>query len=132
MYTVDISLLQRQDEITGGFGVVLGFAHDWANREATWRSWELFARYVVPELNGYTAGLRESQEYLNRHQAELMGGASKAVVSKIMSHEGAAAAMKTTIEQAAAAKAARPAGDADEQSDFRPGAGLPTSPTPNA
>ena len=127
-----VRAIRHLQEITGGFGVVLGFAHDWANREATWRSWELFARYVVPELNGYTAGLRESQEYLNRHQAELMGGASKAVVSKIMSHEGAAAAMKTTIEQAAAAKAARPAGDADEQSDFRPGAGLPTSPTPNA
>ena len=127
-----VRAIRHLQEITGGFGVVLGFAHDWANREATWRSWELFARYVVPELNGYTAGLRESQEYLNRHQAELMGGASKAVVSKIMSHEGAAAAMKTTIEQAAAATAARPAGEADEQSDFRPGAGLPTSPTPNA
>ena len=127
-----VRAIRHLQEITGGFGVVLGFAHDWANREATWRSWELFARYVVPELNGYTAGLRESQEYLNRHQAELMGGASKAVVSKIMSHEGAAAAMKTTIEQAAAAKAVRPTGDADEQSDFRPGAGLPTSPTPNA
>ena len=127
-----VRAIRHLQEITGGFGVVLGFAHDWANREATWRSWELFARYVVPELNGYTAGLRESQEYLNRHQAELMGGASKAVVSKIMSHEGAAAAMKTTIEQAAAAKAAKQAGDADEQSDFRPGAGLPSSPTPNA
>ena len=47
-----------------------------------------------------------------------MEGASKAVVSKIMSHEGAAAAMATTMEQAAA-------GGKDRQSEFRPGAGLP-------
>jgi len=118
-----VAAIRHLQEITGGFGVLLGFAHDWANREATWRSWELFARYVIPEVNGYMVGLRESQEYLNRHQAELMAGASKAVVSKIMSHEGAAAAMATTMEQAAAAKAA--AGGADRQSEFRPGAGVP-------
>ena len=69
-----VAAIRHLQEITGGFGVVLGFAHDWANREATMRSWELVARYVIPELNGYTAGLRESQEYLNRHQAELMAG----------------------------------------------------------
>ena len=47
--------IRHLQEITGGFGVVLGFAHDWANREATLRSWELVARYVIPELNGYTS-----------------------------------------------------------------------------
>ena len=76
-----VAAIRHLQEITGGFGVVLGFAHDWANREATMRSWDLVARYVIPELNGYTAGLRESQEYLNRHQAELMAGASKATSS---------------------------------------------------
>jgi limonene 1,2-monooxygenase len=75
---------------------------------------------VIPELNGYTAGLRESQEYLNHHQAELMAGASKAVVSKIMANDKAAAAMATTMQQAAASKQHR-------QSEFRPGSGLPTS-----
>lgn len=118
-----VAAIRHLQEITGGFGVLLGFAHDWADRQATWRSWELFARYVIPEVNGYTTGLRESQEYLHRHQAELMDGASKAVVSKIMSHEGAAAAMATTMEQAAAEQAA--AGGKDRQSEFRPGAGLP-------
>ena len=72
-----VAAIRHLQEITGGFGVVLGFAHDWANREATMRSWDLFARYVIPEINGYTVGLRESQEYLNRHQAELMAGARR-------------------------------------------------------
>jgi limonene 1,2-monooxygenase len=87
--------------ITGGFGVVLGFAHDWASREACLRSWDLVARYVVPELNGYIAGLRESQQFLHENQEELMGGASRAVMSKIMAHDGAAQALATTMEQMA-------------------------------
>ena len=78
---------------------------------------------VIASLNGYTAGLRESQEYLNRHQAELMAGASQAVVSKILANEKAAAAMQTTMEQAAQAEAGKEA----TQSEFRPGGGLPSS-----
>ena len=45
-------------EISGGFGTVVGFVHDWANPENTMRSWDMVARYVVPEINGYLAGLR--------------------------------------------------------------------------
>jgi limonene 1,2-monooxygenase len=118
-----VESIRHLQEITGGFGVVLGFAHDWANREATFRSWELFARYVIPEVNGYTEGFRESQRYLNTHQEELMGGASKAVMSKIMENDRAAAAMATTM-----AEMAQQAEEGEErQQEFRPGAGLPTS-----
>ena len=116
-----VAAIRNIQELTGGFGVVLGFAHDWANREATMRSWELVARYVIPEINGYTRGLRESQQYLHDNQTELMAGASRAVMSKILSHEGAAAAMATTMEQAAQ----RAAEQQQRQSEFRPGAGLP-------
>src|SRR5439155_1112555 len=42
-------------EISGGFGTLVGFVHDWANPENTMRSWDLVARYVVPEINGYLA-----------------------------------------------------------------------------
>jgi len=34
----------------GGFGGFLFRAHDWADREATWRSYELFARWVMPRF----------------------------------------------------------------------------------
>ena len=115
--------IRHLKEVTGGFGVVLGFAHDWANREATLRSWDLMARYVIPEINGTTAGIRESQAYLNANQAELMAGASKAVVSKILENEKAAAALATTMEQAAQAAADNSA----KVSEFRPGAGVPTA-----
>lgn len=114
-----VAAIRRLQEITGGFGVVMGFAHDWANREHTRRSWDLFARYVVPELRGMTVGLRESQQYLHDHQAELMGGASKAVLGKILENERAAAALQITSERA---KQRQQTGD---QSEFRPGAGVP-------
>ena len=99
---------------------MLGFCHDWADREATLRSWDLFARYVIPELQGATRNLKASAQYLHDNQAELMGGASRAVMSKIMSHEGAAAAMATTMEKMKAQQAA-------DDATFRPGVGVPTS-----
>jgi limonene 1,2-monooxygenase len=101
--------------LTGGFGVVMGFAHDWANVENTFRSWDLFARYVIPELQGTTVGLRDSQRFLHDHQAELMGGAGQAIMAKVAEHERAVEAMQITIERNAARAAA------GEQREFRPG-----------
>ncbi len=114
-----VEAIRRLQDLTGGFGVVMGFAHDWANRENTLRSWDLFGRYVIPELRGMTAGLRESQEFLHANQAELMGGAGRAIMAKVMENERATEAMKIT----AARRAAQPA---DEQTEFRPGVGVPT------
>jgi limonene 1,2-monooxygenase len=119
-----VAAIRNMHEITGGFGVVLGFAHDWANWEATKRSWDLVARYVIPEINGTTRGLRESQRYLHENQAELMAGASAAVMQKIMAHEGATKAMATTMQQIAERNAAA-AGSPSRDGAFRPGAGLP-------
>ncbi len=79
-------------EVTGGFGTVIGFAHDWANRQDTFASWELVARYVIPEVNGMLRGFRESQRHLieNRESFERAG---QAVMSKIMAHESAVQAL---------------------------------------
>ena len=86
--------------MTGGFGVVLGFVHDWASREATLRSWDLLARYVVPELNGHTKSLQGSADFVEENQKELIGGATAAVVAKIQEDPRAAAAMQVTMQQA--------------------------------
>jgi limonene 1,2-monooxygenase len=102
-----VAMIEKLQATTGGFGVVLGFAHDWADREATLRSWELFARYVIPELTGSTRNIRASQRFLHDHREELMSGASRAVLDKIMAHDGAAAALATTMEHIARSKAAQ-------------------------
>jgi limonene 1,2-monooxygenase len=47
----------------GGFGGVLFRAHDWADREQTWRSYELFARYVMPRFQGSLDQVTASHEW---------------------------------------------------------------------
>jgi limonene 1,2-monooxygenase len=110
-----VAAIHRMHEVTGGFGVVMGFAHDWANPENTMRSWDLFARYVIPEVRGLTAGLRESQLFLHENQAELMGGAGRAILAKVAENDRAAAAMEITRERNRLREAA------GDQREFRPG-----------
>ena len=122
-----IKAIENLQKVTGGFGVVLGFAHDWANRENARRSWDLVARYVIPALNGTVRPMQASAAYVEANKADLIGGASAAVMSKILAHEGATAAMATTMAQMAERAAARTAKNEEPENDptFRPGAGLP-------
>ncbi len=81
--------------VSGGVGTIIGFVHDWANPENTRRSWDMVARYVVPEINGYLASLRRSQQYVIDNRA-IFERAGQAVMAKIMSNEKAAAALPKT------------------------------------
>ena len=74
---------------------MIGFAHDWANRENTLRSWDLVARYVIPEINGLLEGYRTSRQYVIDHR-ESFERAGQAIMSKIMGNERAAAALQET------------------------------------
>lgn len=113
-----IAAIRNMQDITGGFGVVLGFAHDWANKEATQRSWEMVARYVVPAVNGTFGPMQASADYVSANKASLIAGAQAAVLHKIMAHEGAQAALGVTMQEMAARNNQR-------ESTFRPGAGVP-------
>jgi limonene 1,2-monooxygenase len=92
-----VAAIRKMLNSSGGFGTVLGFAHDWANRENTLRSWDLIARYVMPEVNGMLEGYRASRAYVVENR-EWFNRAGQAVLTKIMSHEGAAAALKAGME----------------------------------
>ena len=87
-----VARIREMMELTGGFGCVIGFVHDWANREDTLRNWDMVARYVIPEVNGLLDDYRESNKFVieNRGTWERAGDA---VVSKILDNERAAAAM---------------------------------------
>ncbi len=87
-----VEAIRKMLELTGGFGTVVGFVHDWANRQHTFNSWELVARYVIPEVNGLLASYRESQRHVIEHR-ESFDRAGAAVVSKIMQNERAAKAL---------------------------------------
>jgi len=93
---------------SGGFGKVIGFVHDWANPENTMRSWDMVARYVIPEINGYVTKLRESQKFLIENRA-VFDRAGQAIMAKIMENKDAVEALKvTTAPRFAAANAALP------------------------
>jgi len=64
-----VDRIRHLQELTGGFGTVVGFVHDWANRENTSRSWDMVARYVIPEVNGMLEGYRESFKYTNENRS---------------------------------------------------------------
>jgi limonene 1,2-monooxygenase len=112
-----VKTIRHLQEITGGFGVVLGFAHDWANRENTLRSWDLVARYVIPEINRTTLGQRASMKFLNDNQATLMAGAGAAVMQKILGNERASAELGVMMQQMQAQTD-------DRGATFRPGGGV--------
>src|SRR5438874_2813587 len=91
-------------EISGGFGTIVGFVHDWANPENTVRSWDMVARYVVPEINGYLARLRTSREFVANNR-EYFNRAREAVMAKITENPAAAAALTVTKSPLLAASA---------------------------
>ena len=91
-------------EISGGFGTVVGFVHDWANPENTMRSWDMVARYVVPEINGYLTRLRTSREFVADNR-EYFNRARDAVMAKITENPAAAKALTVTKSPLLAATA---------------------------
>jgi limonene 1,2-monooxygenase len=90
-----VKLIKNVMKMSGGVGSIIGFAHDWANIEATRRSWDLVARYVVPEINGYIDSMRKSQRFVIENRA-VFERAGEAVMAKIMSNDKAAAALADT------------------------------------
>jgi len=55
-----VAFIHGLQERTGGFGTFLCWGHEWAGPEATLRSYDLLARFVMPQLQGSLEGLRAS------------------------------------------------------------------------
>ena len=81
-------------KLTGGFGCVIGFVHDWANRQDTLKSWDLVARYVIPEVNCLLDDYRESNKYTIENR-ETWLRAGEAVLNKIQTNEKSAKVLET-------------------------------------
>ena len=72
-----IAQIERLERQSGGFGVFLDMAHNWADFAATRRSYELIARYVMPRFDGrggrqeeaYRRAMEKKPELAERRQA---------------------------------------------------------------
>jgi limonene 1,2-monooxygenase len=84
-----VESILRLQEISGGFGCLLGLAHEWADREKTLRSYELMARYVMPRVQDSVSWIERSQQWTAETKGELMGGAQRAVLKAIADHTAA-------------------------------------------
>jgi hypothetical protein len=67
-----IAQIERMQVETGGFGGLLLATHEWTGTEKLRRSYELFARYVVPHFRGHTQGYRD--EWQRIQSAVAKGG----------------------------------------------------------
>jgi limonene 1,2-monooxygenase len=63
----------------GGAGAVLFRSHEWANREATLRSYELFARWVMPRFQGSTDSTWGSRDWCSENRGGIFGPAMNAL-----------------------------------------------------
>jgi limonene 1,2-monooxygenase len=61
-----IAQIERMHSEAGGFGGLLLSTHEWANTEKLRRSYELFARYVMPHFRGHTQGYRDEWQRIQR------------------------------------------------------------------
>ena len=81
-----IAQIERLVTQSGGFGTYLLMAHEWADREATLRSYELFAREVVPHFKGTLASLEGSRDWAAENRPEFIGAVGGAIMQAISDH----------------------------------------------
>ena len=67
-----IAEIERMQTETGGFGGLMLATHEWASTDRLRRSYEIFARYVMPHFRGHTAGYRD--EWRRIQEAVADGG----------------------------------------------------------
>jgi limonene 1,2-monooxygenase len=77
MCAAQIERLTKQSN--GGFGAYLMLAHNWANPQATLRSYELVARHVMPQFQGQGRATIDAAQRARSARPELAAVHAKAV-----------------------------------------------------
>ncbi|HEU0154998.1 MAG TPA: LLM class flavin-dependent oxidoreductase [Stellaceae bacterium] len=95
-----IALIERLYEKQGTFGAFLHQAHNWADFAATKRSYELYARYVMPHFSRLNESRAASYQWCGDNRAEFSAKRNAAAKAMFDKHEA---------EQAAAREISRPA-----------------------
>jgi len=78
-----VAQVERLEQQTGGFGTFLVTAHEWANRDATRRSYELIARHVAPRFQDSNAYTRRSMEWVQENRGPFLGAAAQGMLEAI-------------------------------------------------
>jgi len=81
--------IAKLEALSGGFGTILCFAHDWAPRDKALKSYELIARYVMPRCQGLIRSIQASADRVQSHKAALMEKSSGAILKAIRDYNAA-------------------------------------------
>lgn len=84
-----IECIHRLQQLAGGFGCLLGLAHEWTTQEKIYHSYELMARYVMPEFQDATTWLKRSEGWTQANREKLMGATIAAITKAIQDRGGA-------------------------------------------
>ncbi|HMG42947.1 MAG TPA: LLM class flavin-dependent oxidoreductase [Acidimicrobiales bacterium] len=79
-------IARLEEQSNGGFGAYLLMAHEWADRSATRRSYELIAREVMPVFQGSSTSLTASRDWAAENRPQFIGAAGAAIMSSIQRH----------------------------------------------
>ncbi len=82
-----IEHIERLWQGSGDFGVLLQLAHEWANWEATQKSYELMARYVIPHFQGAMERQRDSYAHTTANRETFVGAVDDAIKTEIQRYE---------------------------------------------
>jgi limonene 1,2-monooxygenase len=82
-----VAAIETLRERSGGFGAFLLLAHNCANVEATRKSYELIARYVMPAVNRANAARHASIEWAHANSGRFIGAMVGAIGTAIAQHE---------------------------------------------
>ncbi len=78
-----IAFIERLLKGSGGFGVIMELAQNWADWAETKRHYELMARYVHPHFQSSREWRGASYEFARDHHAEFVGQSGAAVQAEI-------------------------------------------------
>ncbi|QNE32700.1 LLM class flavin-dependent oxidoreductase [Sphingomonas sp. NBWT7] len=78
--------IERLRDQSGGFGAFLMMDHNWAEWENKKKSFELIARYVIPEVNGENANRQASIDWAAANRPRFIGEAQAAVGARLADH----------------------------------------------
>ncbi|MDG2004741.1 MAG: LLM class flavin-dependent oxidoreductase [Novosphingobium sp.] len=82
-----IATIEKLQEETGGFGCIMLLAHNWANTEATAKSYELFARYVMPHFQNFNVNRKASMDWVIKVRSDLAKQTEVAMQQRFAQHE---------------------------------------------
>jgi len=80
-----IAYIERLQKQSGGFGCLMFLAHNCANFEAVKKSYELFARYVIPHFNKSNRNRDASLQWAHDNSGKTWGATVSAMQSAIAS-----------------------------------------------